>query len=53
MCIDKIMSENNIIEHGGEIALSYSSHVTHIICDTQDNSLVRQVKYIVLNMLCK
>lgn len=38
------MSKLNIIEHGGTIEQSYSPRVTHIICTTQKNTLIQQVK---------
>lgn len=32
-----------IVEHGGEIEPSYTSHLTHILCQTQKHPLVQLV----------
>lgn len=38
--------KNLIVKYGGQFEETYSSTCTHIICDTQEHNLVRQVSFI-------
>lgn len=53
ICNDITMYQINVIEHGGSIEEYYTPQVTHLICASQKNSIVLQVIYIMLKILCK